>query len=69
MENKTILLSFLLELTVSINNNKLSNDQLKHIGEFLMEYKLQDYLQCNKKCDKDILKFLFIGFYISTIYV
>ena len=61
MENNTVIKSFLNELIHNININNITEEQLKHIGDFLMEYKFSEYKNHN---DKDILKYLFLGYHI-----
>ena len=63
MEKNIILKDFLRELLTDLENEDLTEEQLKNIGEFLMEYKYK----IESYSDKDITKFLFLGFYITHI--
>lgn len=66
------LVPFLRELANSIENNKLSLNQLQHIGEFFMEYKFHEHNELDEsKQDEfessDVIKFLTLGWYIYRV--
>lgn len=71
-EGDAHLAPFLRELADSIDSNKLQQDQLKSIGEFYMNYKMNDEIFNNTTSeennfeDMDIIRFLTMGWYIYT---
>lgn len=66
----TQLIPFLRELANSIEANQLSPNKLKHIGEFYMNYTMQEELSEEKNDenfdDMDIIRFLTLGWWIYT---
>ena len=65
------LVPFLRELADSIESKQLPQEYLKRIGEFYMNYKLQEELANNDKDnpdkeleDMDIIKFITLGWWI-----
>jgi hypothetical protein len=72
-ENKKELNLFLNELTDSIKNDALSAEQLQHISEFYISYKLSQNITkstISKESDDiediDVIKFITLGWYIYT---
>jgi hypothetical protein len=59
------LVPFLKELIESIESNQLSEEQLKHIGEFFMSYRFYENSNENSN-ETDIVKFITMGWYIYT---
>ena len=62
------LVPFLRDLADSIESNNIHNEKLKIVGEFFMNYKLQEEL-IDKDSDKeyddiDIIKFITLGWWI-----
>ena len=64
------LVPFLRELADSIESKQLSPGQLKHVGEFFMNYKFNKELneQNNDEefDDMDIVRFISLGWWIYT---
>jgi hypothetical protein len=66
------LAQFLRELADSIDSKELSQEQLKHVGEFCMNYKFSDEIYekndknntDNEFQDTDIVRFLTLGWWI-----
>lgn len=84
MENNTNinLISFLQELTTSLESGKLSNKQILRISEFFMSYQFQEIVTKNDKDNnnndednwtnldfniKELIQFLFLGWYVHCV--
>lgn len=81
MDNNTNikLVSFLNELSNSLENNKLSSKQIMRIGEFFMSYQFQEAATKDKEIDEDdeddnlefdiseLTKFICMGWYIYCV--
>lgn len=68
-QNKEILSSFCRMLSNQIDNSELDNRQIKLIHEFLIFYKVKNYLHENQ-CDiseDDMIQFLMLGLYLYKI--
>ena len=69
METEKLIL-FLKELTESLENDKLNEEQVMHIGEFYMEYEFKNTINNDETLDvdeKDFIKFLVLGWYIYCV--
>ena len=70
LENKNILSFFLRNLAEMIDNDRITNSQMQRVGEFYMYYLFQESQRKGsrkrriKHCEKDIKKFIFLGWYI-----
>lgn len=75
MENSDAqLIPFLRELANSIESNKLSQEQLKHCGEFFMSYKFHEESSKQSETDDDedfsdmdVIRFISLGWYMYRI--
>ena len=80
--NNTELISFLRDLTSSLENERLSKKQTLRVGEFFMTYQFQEAAcKDNKQFDEeedddfssldfdinDLIKFLSLGWYIYCV--
>ena len=69
METEKLIL-FLKDLTNSLENNKLNEEQVMHIGEFYMAYEFKNTINNDETLDideKDFVKFLILGWYIYCV--
>ena len=69
METDKLIL-FLKDLTNSLENKKLNEDQVMHIGEFYMSYEFKNTINNDETLDideKDFIKFMVLGWYIYCI--
>jgi len=67
IKNKELIL-FLRNLADSIENDKLSSEQLQKTGEFFMSYKITEPEYNEEEyIDMDIIKFTTMGWYIYCI--
>lgn len=69
METEKLIL-FLKNLTNSLENNELSDDQVMKIGEFYMAYEFGNALNSDETLDideKDFIKFMVLGWYIYCV--
>ena len=61
------LAPFLRQLADSVDNNKLSSDQIQQIGEFFMSYKIRNQSEeSNSEINdpSEFIKFLTLGMYV-----
>ena len=64
-EQKINIVQFLRELADSMETNKLSSDQITHIGEFYMEYIWRSRNNEHRTISTDkALRYLTLGWYI-----
>ena len=57
-------------LTVFFRNDKLNEEELRYSGEFYISYLVQNHLDNNQDIDvseKDLIKCLFLGWYMYNI--
>jgi hypothetical protein len=69
-ETKKNLSLFLKNLADDIENDKLNEKELKYTGEFYMSYLVQNQIDNDEDIDvsdKDLVKFLFLGWYMYNI--
>jgi len=55
------VLTFLKQLVVDYEENKLSEEQKRIVSEFFMEFKFGDE---KEKSSKELMKYLFLGWFI-----
>ena len=68
MENNEIV-NFLKDVIVDIESGNVKDLKLQYICEFLMGYKFHEFLEDDDiatEDEKDLLKFVFLGWYIYT---
>lgn len=63
------LISFLTDMKEKLQNDQISEDELQIIGEFYMLCKFkQEFAQMKAETDeKDLIKFLMLGWYFYCI--
>jgi len=69
-ETKQNLILFFKNLTDDIENDKLNEKQLQSLGEFCISYSIQNEIDNDQNIDmseKDLIKFLFLGWYMYNI--
>ena len=67
--DRKILIPFLRNIANSLENGDLAPKQLGMIGEFFMKYQCEKELSNEKETEfteKDMKKFLFLGWYVYT---
>ena len=72
-KSKLILINFLKNIVISIENNEILPEQLRSVGEFFMDWQFQKQNMIdndlnssisNDFSQKEILKFVTLGWYI-----
>ena len=67
---REILLQFLKEIINDIETSKIDDDnKMKLIGQFMMEYKFNSTYSGGDIDEKNIKKYLFLGWYIYTFLI
>ena len=69
-ETKQNLTVFFRNLADDIENDKLNEEELRYSGEFYISYLVQNHLDNNQDIDvseKDLIKCLFLGWYMYNI--
>lgn len=69
-ETKQNLILFFKNLANDIENDNLNEKQLQSSGEFCMSYSIQNEIDNDQNIDmseKDLIKFLFLGWYMYNI--
>ena len=69
-ETKRNLILFFRNLVDDIENDKLNERELRSSGEFYMSYLVQNQINNDQDIDisdRDLVKFLFLGWYIYNI--
>ena len=69
-ETKQNLTVFFRNLADDIENDKLNEEELRYSGEFYISYLVQHHLDNNQDIDvseKDLIKCLFLGWYMYNI--
>ena len=69
-ETKRNLILFFRNLVDDIENDKLNERELRSSGEFYMSYLVQNQINNDQDIDisdRDLVKFLFVGWYIYNI--
>ena len=69
-ETKQNLILFFKNLADDIENDNLNEKQLQSSGEFYMSYSIQNEIDNDQNIDmseKDLIKFLFLGWYMYNI--
>ena len=61
------LVTFLKSLHESIENNTITDIQLQRVGEFFMSYNFKESLYKNDPDEKEMIKYLSLGWYIHNI--
>lgn len=61
------LVTFLKSLHESIENNTITDIQLQRVGEFFMSYNFKESLYKNDHDEKEMIKYLSLGWYIHNI--
>jgi len=68
------LLTFLKELTCSLENDELCPRQLQSVGEFFMSYQFQEQADVDNTVDTgfsqtDLIKFITLGWYVYQVII
>ena len=63
-ENKASLITFLKNITKSIEDSSINEEKLKLVREFYTSYSLQNIECPDEFSEKEILKFLTMGWYV-----
>ena len=69
-ETKQNLTVFFRNWADDIENDKLNEEELRYSGEFYISYLVQNHLDNNQDIDvseKDLIKCLFLGWYMYNI--
>jgi hypothetical protein len=69
-ETKQNLILFFKNLADDIENDNLNEKQLRSSGEFCISYSIQNEIDSDQNIDmseKDLIKFLFLGWYMYNI--
>ena len=69
-ETKQNLILFFKNMADDIENDKLTEKELRSSGEFYMSYLVQNEIDNDQNIhvsEKDLIKFLFLGWYIYNI--
>ena len=68
VNHKNVLVDFFKEVIDDIHNEKLDFEQLKYATQFMSGYKGKEYIDegIDDVYDKDMVKFIFLGWYIYT---
>lgn len=61
------LKTFLKDLSISMDNNDLTEEQIKEVGEFYMRFKFNEHKSANDISDDKLQKYLSIGWYIYNV--
>lgn len=59
--NRPKAISFLKDLTESLENNNIQPDKIQLINDFILSYKFQSQ---SSHSEKDLLKYMSLGWYI-----
>jgi|UniRef100_A0A6C0LYG7 hypothetical protein len=61
------LLGFLKNLTQSVENDELDQQQLQRVSEFFMSYQLYEHVENEDFNETDLIKFITLGWYIYNV--
>jgi hypothetical protein len=61
------LLGFLKNAVESIEKNEMSEENVRLAGEYYMKTKFVEYIENNDTYDKDMMKYLILGWYMYSI--
>lgn len=61
------LLEFLKNAVKSIENNEMSDENVRLAGEYYMKTKFVEYIENNDTYDKEMMKYLILGWYMYSI--
>lgn len=66
MDPNVLLATFLRKLADSIDEKKLTDQQLCRIGEFFMSFIFKEKMKEDKHKEDDFLKFITLGWWVYT---
>ena len=69
LNNHEILINFLKDVTNDIESSTTDKDKMKLIGQFMMEYKFNSVNKNIEPEEKNMKKYLFLGWYIYTFLI